>query len=121
MRIIFDLMGTVLGSLDHSPRPGIEQTISALREAGARVEFWTSGRVEDYRALLTHAGISGDVYSKMHPLPFAPDLCVDDEPQSWMPGQTYKVDPHISKEMAGGCILAAELLAPRSGKSFYWD
>ncbi|MFQ5736879.1 MAG: hypothetical protein ACE5GY_08470 [Thermodesulfobacteriota bacterium] len=121
MRIIFDLMGTVLGALDHSPRPGIRETITALRDGGNRVCFWTSGNVENYRAFLRVAGIEGDVYSKAEPLPFKPDVCVDDEPQPWMPGNAYKVGPHISEELPGEHILVAELMCSADCETFFWD
>ncbi|MDP2690409.1 MAG: HAD family hydrolase [Deltaproteobacteria bacterium] len=70
MVIIFDIMGTVLGALDRSPRPGIRETVDSLRESGNTVAFWTSGNVEDYRAFMKFAGIEGDVYSKTGALPF---------------------------------------------------
>jgi len=121
MRIIFDIMGTVLGSLDESLRPGIAETIEALRESGNQVDFWTSGRADNYRAFLKISGIEGDVYSKQEPLPFVPDICVDDDPQQWMPGTAYKVSNHLCKEEPGERILVAELLGLRDGKKFFWD
>ena len=121
MRIIFDLMGTVFGALDSSLRPGIAETIKTLRESGNRVDFWTSGRVDNYRALLKNSGIEGDVYSKQEPLPFVPDICVDDDPQPWMPGAAYKVDNHVCEEEPGERILVSELLCCQDGSRFYWD
>lgn len=121
MRIMFDILGTVLGAMDESPRPGIKETIEALRESGASVSFWTSGRPENYCALLKNAGIEGEVFSKGKALPFTPDLCVDDEPQGWMPGSVYRVDAHIAVDMPGQRILVAELLCVNEKGSFYWD
>ena len=121
MRIIFNLMGTVFGSLDESLRPGIADTIKVLRESGNKVDFWTSGRVDSYRAFLKNYGLSGDVYSKQEPLPFVPDICVDDDPQEWMPGIPFKVGNHICAEEPGERILVAEILGYRGGTKFYWD
>lgn len=118
MRIMFDLMGTVFGALDMSLRPGIKDTINALRESGMRVDFWTSGPVENYRFLLKQEGLAGDVYSKNAPLPFDPDICVDDDPQSWMPGKVLKVKTHIDRDASGGLILVAELLHIDEKESF---
>ncbi len=121
MVIMFDIMGTVLGALDRSPRPGIRETIDSLRENGNTVAFWTSGNVEDYRAVMKLAGIEGDVYSKMGALPFTPDVCVDDEPKPWMPGAPHKVSPHIAEELPGEPLLVAELLHFQDGETFFWD
>lgn len=118
--IFFDLSGTVFGSFDLSLRPGIRETIGSLRAAGCRVEFWTSGNREQYESLLKNAGIDGSVYPKKTALPFEPDLCVDDEPEGWMPGYRYKVDIHLAEDMPGSPILVAELLC-HSGRNFYWD
>ena len=60
--IFFDLSGTVFGSFDLSLRPGIRETIGSLRDAGYRVEFWTSGNREQYESLLKNAGIDGMVF-----------------------------------------------------------
>lgn len=118
--IFFDLSGTVFGSFDLSLRPGIKETIGSLRAAGYRVEFWTSGNKEQYESLLKVAGIDGTVHPKMTTLPLKPDLCVDDEPEGWMPGCRYKVDIHLAEDMPGSPILVAELLC-HAGRNFYWD
>ena len=120
VRIIFDLSGTIFGAFDLSLRPGIRDTIEALRSAGYRVEFWTSGSKEQYECLLKAAGIDGTVYPKRTALPFMPDVCVDDEPEEWMPGNRYKVDIHLAQDMPGAPILVAELLGS-AGRNFYWD
>lgn len=121
MRILFDLMGTVFGALDTSLRPGITETIGALRDSGNLVDFWTSGNIENYRAHLKNSGIEGEVYSKNKPLPFTPDICVDDDPQPWMPGLVYKVSNHVCEDDPGERILVAEILCYRDTKSFFWD
>lgn len=122
MHIIFDLSGTVFGAFDLSLRPGIRETIESLRAAGYRVEFWTNGSKEQYEDLLKVAGIQGTVFPKRTALPFMPDVCVDDEPEDWMPGSRYKVDIHLAHDMPGSPILVAELLgATAVGRNFYWD
>jgi len=118
---MFDLMGTVFGSLDESLRPGITDTIKALRDSGNSVDFWTSGRVDNYTEHLRRAGLEGELYSKLEPLPFVPDICVDDDPQSWMPGDVYKVSNHICKDEPGEPILVAEILGRGNENRFYWD
>lgn len=117
---MFDLSGTVFGAFDLSLRPGIRETIDSLRAAGYRVAFWTSGNREQYLDLLKVAGIDGSVFSKRAGLPFTPDVCVDDEPEEWMPGNRYKVDMHLAEDMPGAPILVAELLGA-AGRNFYWD
>lgn len=109
MRILFDLMGTVLGALDHTLRPGVSRTIEELRVGGHRVAFWTSGRVEEMEAVLGAHKIEGKVYSKSTSVDFAPDLCVDDQPEDWMPGRVLKVDPYICSELACEPIDTARL------------
>lgn len=121
MHIIFDLSGTVFGAFDLSLRPGIRDTIESLRAAGYRVEFWTNGRKEQYQDLLKVAGIDGSVFPKRTELPFTPDVCVDDEPEEWMPGNRYKVDIHLAQDMPGSPILVAELLGVAAERNFYWD
>lgn len=121
MHIIFDISGTVIGSLDSSLRPGIRETLEALRLSGNRVDFWTGGPLEDYRDLLGSLGIEGRVFSKNSPLPFRPDICVDDSPEGWMPGFKYTVDQHISGDMPGAPILVAELVGAGIYGNFYWD
>ncbi len=121
MRIIFDVSGTVLGIIDLSLRPGIQKTIEGLRESGMEVSFWTSGPVDYYRSLLEQSGFSGKVYKKKEPLPFIPDICVDDDPDEWFAGMTYRVLPHLGSDMPGDVILVAELLNGHGGQSFYWD
>lgn len=121
MRIIFDMMGTVFGSMDQSLRPGIKETIEALRENGCQVDFWTSGPAEQYSAMLKMEGIPGEVYRKSPRLPFKPDVCVDDSPEEWMPGKIFKVTQHVSDAMPGSLILVAELMYPSEKKNFYWD
>ncbi len=96
MRIMFDLMGTVLGALDRSLRPGIKDLIEELRKTGNMVYFWTNGRPEYYTKLLNDAGIAGEVYSKNGPLPFKPDICVDDTPEKWMPGMVSRVEMYVA-------------------------
>ncbi|HAO92637.1 MAG: hypothetical protein A2X99_04160 [Deltaproteobacteria bacterium GWB2_55_19] len=118
MHIIFDLNGTVFGALDMALRPGIKETISSLRASGIDVSFWTSGPVDYYREVLRQTGIDGEVYRK-GAIPFRPDVCVDDEPEGWMPGRVYKVPMHTSGMMPADPILVAELIS--SGRSFYWD
>lgn len=120
MHILFDLSGTVFGVYDLSLRPGIRETIDSLRAAGYKVDFWTSGRKENYQDLLKAAGISGDIFPKNPALPVAPAVCVDDEPEDWMPGHRYKVDIHLAQDMPGSPILVAELMCA-TGKSFFWD
>lgn len=121
MRIMFDLMGTVFGAIDMSLRPGIRETIKALRENGYQVDFWTSGPVDQYRALLKMEGITGEVYRKGSLLPYAPDICVDDSPEEWMPGKVFAVKPHISDILPGGFILVAELMNMEEKRNFFWD
>ncbi|MBI5642255.1 MAG: HAD family hydrolase [Deltaproteobacteria bacterium] len=120
MHIMFDLAGTVLGALDMSLRPGIKETISALRERGVKVNFWTNGPVDYYKHILKEVGLDGDIYSKAKELPFKPDICVDDEPNERMPGRIYKVKMHASDVMPGERILTAELLC-LDGQQFFWD
>lgn len=118
---MFDLMGTVFGAIDMSLRPGIKETIRALRENGCQVGFWTSGPVEHYRAMLNMSGITGEVYRKGVQLPFVPDICVDDSPEEWMPGRHFAVKPHISDLMPGVSILVAELMGLKEKRNFFWD
>ncbi len=118
MHIIFDLMGTVLGALDMTLRPGIKETISNLRASGIEVSFWTSGPVDYYKDVLRRTGIDGEIYRK-GAIPFKPDVCVDDEPEGWMPGRVYRVSMHASDTMPAEPILVAELIS--SGSNFYWD
>ena len=96
MHVMFDLAGTVFGLLDMSLRPGIRETLAELRCAGIKVDFWTSGSVENYSALLGNSGIEGEVYSKHCRLPFTPDVCVDDDPCGATQGRVVKVRPHIA-------------------------
>lgn len=110
MHIVFDLSGTVLGAMDKSLRPGIKDTIFELRDRGWRVEFWTSGRTDDYAAILEANGIAGPVHTKRRFEGFNPDICVDDEPQEWMPGVAFKVDIHLDSDLPGKVIEAAELI-----------
>lgn len=121
MRIMFDVSGTVLGIIDLSLRPGIKKTIDGLRQNGMEVNFWTSGPVDYYSSLLAYSGLAGVVYKKMEPLPFTPDICVDDDPDDWFAAKTYKVTPHLGSDMPGDVILAAELLQGLGGQNFYWD
>ena len=111
MKIVFDLGGTVFGLIDMSLRPGIKETIKNLRDNGNIVHFWTYGRKEDYAALLRDTGIIGDVYPKDRPLPFKPDVCVDDEPQMWMPARVVRVAPHVAEDLPGGYITVEEILS----------
>lgn len=120
MRIFFDLMGTVFGVADMSLRPGIRETIEALRENGCQVSFWTSGPVDRYKDYLKTKGLSGEVYSKGGSLPYPPDICVDDSPEEWMPGRVFTVKPHISHAEPGAFILVAELMNS-SERDFFWD
>lgn len=120
VHILFDLSGTVFGVFDLSLRPGIRETIEALRASGCLVDFWTSGRREHYEDLLKVAGIRGQVYSKKPAMPVLPAVCVDDEPEDWMPGYRYKVDIHLAEDIPGSPILVAELLCA-AGRNFYWD
>lgn len=121
MHIIFDLMGTVFGLVDMSLRPGIKETVTALRESGITVDFWTGGNAEDFSKVLESRGIKGNVYSKWKPLPFAPDLYVDDEDLDHLGGKVFKVKEHVSYEMPGENILVAELLYFNDRKNFFWD
>lgn len=121
MNIIFDLSGTVFGSSDRSLRPGMKEAIQALRESGNTVEFWTSDPSESFDELLRSEGIEGRVFSKWEPLPFVPDICVDDEPHGWMPGHHYKVPKHVSKQYPGSSILVAELIYISEKMNFFWD
>lgn len=118
---MFDVSGTVLGIIDLSLRPGIQKTIEGLRESGMEVNFWTSGPVDYYSSLLERSGLKGKVYKKMEPLPFTPDICVDDDPDDWFAGRTYRVMPHLGTEMPGEVILVAELLHGQCEENFYWD
>lgn len=120
VHILFDLSGTVFGVFDLSLRPGIRETIDSLRAAGYMVDFWTSGRREHYEDLLKGAGITGSIFSKNPALPIKPAICVDDEPEEWMPGHRYKVDIHLAQDMPGSPILVAELMCV-TGSNFYWD
>ncbi|MBI5493208.1 MAG: hypothetical protein HY893_09780 [Deltaproteobacteria bacterium] len=122
MHIVFDVMGTVLGAIDMSLRPGIKETIKGLLEAGNRVDFWTSGPVDYYTAMLRENGIPGMVHKKEMGSPLKPDICVDDEPQDWFPGLVYRVKPHICGDLPGENILVAELICCKeSNSSFFWD
>lgn len=124
MRIMFDVSGTVLGIIDLSLRPGIKNTIEGLRQSGMEVGFWTSGPVDYYASLLARSGLAGAVYKKREPLPFVPDICVDDDPDDWFAEKTYKVSAHLGSDMPGEVILVAELLQGQGGQgrqSFYWD
>ena len=121
MRIIFDLMGTVFGALDMSLRPGIKETIEALRENGCHVAFWTGGPVDQYKDRLKTSGISGEVYRKGLDTTYSPDICVDDSPEEWMPGRVFTVKPHLSDGDSGGFILAAELMNIDEKSDFFWD
>lgn len=121
MHIIFDLNGTVFGSNDLSLRPGIKETIEALRENGCKVDFWTGGPVEYYASLLRERGIAGGVYAKSGSLPFEPDICVDDEPEGWMPGRVIRVKSHISGCEPGNSIMCSDLLYGKETDVFYWD
>lgn len=121
MRIIFDLMGTVFGALDMSLRPGIKETIEALRENGCHVAFWTGGPVDQYTDRLKVNGISGEVYRKGAEVTYSPDICVDDNPEDWMPGRVFTVKPHLSDDDPGGFILVAELMNIGEKKDFFWD
>ena len=96
MNILFDLSGTVFGCMDRSLRPGIVETIKALRERGFEVDFWTNGPIELYEELINATGLEGHVYSKLKELPFKPDICVDDDPEDWMPGRVVKVSTYVS-------------------------
>jgi len=116
MRIIFDAIGTVFGSLDHTLRPGIKKTIEELRVGGHTVSFWTSGHVSEVEQLLREFEIEGTVHSKRSPLGFVPDICVDDTPESWMPGRVVEVEPHICEELSGERIDAGRMLSPKAGK-----
>lgn len=79
MKILFDLCGTVFGLKDDSLRPGIKELIRELQCAGHNVCFWTGGDVNGYRLLLKNAEIVGhEVFDQGGPLPFVPDLYVDD-------------------------------------------
>lgn len=111
MRIIFDLMGTIFGAVDGSLRPGIKETIEKLREEGCTVGFWTSGPMDDYEAMLRESGLEGPLYSKLNPLPFIPDLCVDDLPEKWMPARVLKVNTHISEDAPGSVIQAPMVIS----------
>lgn len=110
MTVIFDLAGTIFGSLDRSLRPGIKETIDALLNNGYSVYYWTGGPVEEYSICLEKAGIHGKVLTKGPSLPFKPDICVDDDPQGWMPGRTLKVAAHLSDIMPGEPISAIEII-----------
>lgn len=110
MHVMFDLLGTVIGAMDYSLRPGIRETIGVLRKRGCIIGFWTSGRTDDYSAILRNLGIEGEVHKKGTALPFVPDLCVDDEPEEWMPGRVVRVDTHAADMMPGGAIDVSELL-----------
>lgn len=110
MKILFDLGGTVFGLIDMSLRPGIKETIEDLRGAGNTVDFWTFGRKEHYAALLDKTGISGAVYHKDTPLPYSPDVCVDDEPGRWMPARVVKVEAHVAEDLPAEDISAEMIL-----------
>ncbi len=116
MRILFDVMGTVLGALDHSLRPGVRATIDELRVGGHRVAFWTSGHVDEMEAELRRHNIEGTVYSKSIEVDFAPDLCVDDQPEGWMPARVLEVEPHVCSDMPGEPIDTASLLVEAAGE-----
>jgi len=121
MRVIFDLMGTVFGAVDMSLRPGIKETIEALRKNGCQVCFWTGGPIDQYRDHLKNSGISGELHRKGEELPYSPDICVDDCPEGWMPGRIFEVKPHISDDLPGAFVLVAELMNMDETKDFYWD
>lgn len=121
MRILFDLTGTIFGAIDASLRPGIKETIECLRACGADVRFWTGGQRDYYSALLRKNGIEGDVLSKHKPLPFVPDLCVDDEDLPLSAFKVYKVAPHIAEDLPGSPILVAEILFSGETDRFFWD
>lgn len=96
MHIVFDLSGTVFGCMDRSLRPGIVETIKSLREHGFEVDFWTNGPRGHYAELVEEVGLEGEVFSKREALPFTPDICVDDDPEDWMPGKVIKVKTYVS-------------------------
>lgn len=110
MRVIFNLIGTVLGSTDKSLRPGIRETIEDLRADGCKVDFWVNGPSREFEALLAGLGIEGRVYSKFEVLPFRPDVCVDSAPEGCIPYRVLKVSDHVSAEMPGGEIKASRVV-----------
>ena len=110
MRIMFDLMGTVLGALDRSLRPGIKDLIEELRKTGNMVYFWTNGRPEYYTKLLNDAGIAGEVYSKNGPLPFKPGICVDDTPEKWMPVMVFRVEMYVATGETASPLTMANIV-----------
>jgi len=100
MNILFDIGGTVLGIIDNSLRPGVKELIEDLRGKGHLVAFWTVGsprQIEEYRRVLRENGIEGEIYNKLRPLPFKPDLCIDDS-DSQGPARTIIVDPYLGKD-----------------------
>lgn len=94
--IIFDIAGTVLGSSDSTLRPGIKDTLNALKNRCWTVFFWTGGDVNYYARALHLCGIKTAVYSKYKPLPFTPDLYVDDNPTALYDKVTLKVESYAS-------------------------
>lgn len=112
MRIFFDVSGTVLGSLDASPRPGIHELIGRLRDMGHEVCFWTGGDVEEMGSLLRKAGLTGTVYPKLGMvfLEEPPDVCIDDTDVNLMRGRTVKVNIHYSRLESAEPIEIADII-----------
>jgi hypothetical protein len=111
MRILFDVSGTVLGMADMTPRPGIRETIETLRNFGNAVDFWTGGPTSEYSFILSQLGIDGTVYSKNNPLPFVPDICVDDDPIEFLPCKVVVVPKYIGGSSPHMEIKASALLS----------
>lgn len=100
MNILFDIGGTVLGLVDNSLRPGVKELLENLRGKGHRVDFWTGGsgrQVMEYRRVFRENGVEGKIYSKLQPLPFTPDLCIDDS-DSEESVRTIIVKPYLGED-----------------------
>ena len=91
MNIFFDVDQTILG-MDNSLRPGVRETMTALKEMGHNVYVWSGMgiRRETIRRHGLESYVSGlyqkplyDYLERLEELglPFAPDFVVDDDPQ----------------------------------------
>lgn len=91
MNIFFDVDQTILG-MDNSLRPGVRETMIALKEKGHRIYVWSGMGIR--RETVRRHGLEGlvaglyqkplyDYEERLEELglPFPPDFVVDDDPQ----------------------------------------
>lgn len=114
MNIIFDIRGTVLAVEDLSPRPYIGELIDELRSCGNDVYFWSDEARSAVAPRLKSEGLKGILYTKDDPLPFTPDLCVEDFGNSLSTSigsfSHLTVDRHVSVTFPGMPIHAEDIL-----------